>query len=467
MATRKRVEELRAGKTSEEQEQEREATRERVKGLRHKKKVRKSQSMSRVSEPLGPSKPGGCYWKEYAYRKKPEIKEREKERRRSKSEGQKGAMREYKRKWMAEVREVMSEEEKAEERSKARERMKIQRENMSKEARDKARGKARDGMKEMRKGFDDVDKFIANEKANKGMATEKNKAAGLKRKQEKGLVKAEAKEAERWPQKPEVTRFRVRETYYRGFLIRDSARPTCPEGVELDIGMAVTCYPAPTFTWFNLNFKDGKQIGTKTCGDEAKNRKLRIELKEQETCSSSSQEKRRKVAGVEEEVMADSWKDKEKMICSNWFFKSWRAGRTVMDEGTETLARKAFSHIRIWNTKVEDAGEYKVVAANEHGEVERTLTVDFTPTLVRDINHKELSVEPGDRACLAVEMSGGRVKWFKDTEVKDDPGFRVETVTELYKEFKEYEYEGEVKDATSYLRIRDCKPEDSGIYTGR
>ena len=100
--------------------------------------------------------------------------------------------------------------------------------------------------------------------------------------------------------------------------------------------------------------------------------------------------------------------------------------------------------------------------------MERTLTVDFTPTLVRDINHKELSVEPGDRACLAVEMSGGRVKWFKeDTEVKDDPGFRVETVTKLYKEFKEYEYEGEVKDATSYLRIRDCKPEDSGIYTGR
>jgi len=50
--------------------------------------------------------------------------------------------------------------------------------------------------------------------------------------------------------------------------------------VELDIGMGVTCYPAPTFTWF----KDGKQIGTKTCGDKAKNRKLRIEFKEQETC---------------------------------------------------------------------------------------------------------------------------------------------------------------------------------------
>ena len=94
-------------------------------------------------------------------------------------------------------------------------------------------------------------------------------------------------ERKTWPQKPEVTRFTVTETYYHGgFLIRDSARPTCPEGAQLQLTINVSCYPAPTFTWT----KDGQQIGKKVSGGTARQRgEEQVKEKSPESSASNQQ----------------------------------------------------------------------------------------------------------------------------------------------------------------------------------
>ena len=108
------------------------------------------------------------------------------------------------------------------------------------------------------------------------------------------------------------------ETYYHGgFLIRDSARPTCPEGAQLQLTINVSCYPAPTFTWT----KDGQQIGKKVSGGTARQRgEEQVKEKSSESSASNqqhavpAQEFQRRVEPTEKKGVTDFWKKQGKSI---------------------------------------------------------------------------------------------------------------------------------------------------------
>ena len=117
------------------------------------------------------------------------------------------------------------------------------------------------------------------------------------------------------------------------------------------------------------------------------------------------------MAGVQtQQKLPESIKDGKHKINSSWIFK----GLPVKYENGEkvrTIHRESTSQLHVSKVELSDAGLYRVRVRNEHGSVERSINVDFTPTLVKDINLKEVTVRSGgmDTFRLEVEMSGGEV----------------------------------------------------------
>ena len=85
--------------------------------------------------------------------------------------------------------------------------------------------------------------------------------------------------------------------------------------------------------------------------------------------------------------------------------------------------------------------------------------INFTPTLVKDINHKEGMVKTGDRLQLEVKMSGGFVKCFKDgtdvVNVSGSCGYQI---------YNNYNIN---RTDTSGHIFNDCKYEDTGTFIAK
>ena len=132
-------------------------------------------------------------------------------------------------------------------------------------------------------------------------------------------------------------------------------------------------------------------------------------------------------------------------------FASWNPiSRAQPDIGS------ADSTLYIDLTKPEDAGNYTVQVANLYGTIDHSFRIDFTPILVKDINLKEVQLEAGGRLSLEAEVSGARVRWYKDGEE-----LRIRKTAP-------YDPKAYVDDRqVSTLRVSRCTVEDSGSYVGR
>ena len=304
------------------------------------------------------------------------------------------------------------------------------------------------------------------------MAMEKNKAADRLRKAAKIVEKDKV---EKRPQAPTVRYTLAMECESPGSGRSGKAiRPTCILGEELTLTIKVECFPAPTFIWR----KDGKVIGKEVSGGTPLQRAMKA--KEASPCPDNLDRL------PLPKKLPKSWRKGRLGITSDWYHTTM--GRCVnprvgvehkceWDSGScqyeRVLARSATSTLKIYKTELGDAGSYSVQVTNLHGSWEHTFdNVDFTPTLVKDISASEVEVVAGTGSLqLDVEVSGGRVSWFKDgTEVKQlkhgekaKPGDLQERNVNVRGLLRIVTKNKEV----SSLRVCECKMDDAGTYIAK
>ena len=295
------------------------------------------------------------------------------------------------------------------------------------------------------------------------MATEANRAADRQRKAAKTLAKDKA---EKWPQAP-LSHISSRESHSPGSSKWGSAmRPTCILNENLTLKVSVKCFPAPTFIWK----KDGKMIGKEVSGGTPL--QITMKAREAEPVASENRSGLAKTNSQENrdqprpKNLPDFWRNGRHSISATWYFK-WiecvrdhRCHENAEIQGPcdykAVLARSASSELKICNTELGDAGTYSVQVKNLHGTTEHSFDIDFTPTLVKDMVPLELTVMAGTGSFkLEVEMSGGRVSWFKDgAEVQQE----YDRIWELH---------GHGRGEMSCLNVRKCKLEDAGRYVAK
>ena len=313
-----------------------------------------------------------------------------------------------------------------------------------------------------------TEEYKATDRARK--STEEYKAAA----REQRATKKIAEQSKMRPQAPEVHTAFAWEGY-GGDNICLSMRPTCILAEPWELSLNVRCHPAPTFTWKKDNKVLGKTIGAGT--PLQRNPQLKKKTHQQDDAPLILA--KGDSAGTEStEVVSDAKTDPGRMndyrlqtvtnqtktqdISNFWQKRRMRCSadwRPVCQLKPETGS--ATSSLRMDMTKPEDAGNYTVEVTNLQGTIEHSFRIDFTPTLVKDISLREASVDAGGTLNLEAEVSGARVRWYKDGE-----------------ELRIWKYTGKprthddpwayVKDSkVSSLKVFNCTVEDSGSYVGR
>ena len=161
----------------------------------------------------------------------------------------------------------------------------------------------------------------------------------------------EKKQKEEWPEAPQLHSKRLYDLN-GGHRVTE----TCSiVSISIKMQVEVKCFPRSSFMWF----KDGIEIVPK---------KGRIRC----------------------------WQD--------WEFK------TVFG-----LKRESNSTLELVRPTLEDEGIYTVKVNNQHGEIESTFNVNFTPTVIEDISEQEVTVRALlDPFTLKTKITGGQVMWFKN-----------------------------------------------------
>ena len=298
-----------------------------------------------------------------------------------------------------------------------------------------------------------TEKYKAADRARK--ATDKYKAEAKERRAKKKLAEENMK-----AKAPEVHKFWAWEGYGGNNSCR-SMRPTCILGEPVELKLDVHCYPAPTYTWK----KDNKEIGKTVSGGTPlqRNPQLKEEFQQQDDASFIDNSEginfnstlRRVTNQRKKQSIPDFWQ-KGRMSCSaDWY----PPGTLIPKDGHAT------STLKFDPTKPEDAGDYAVQVTNLHGTIDHFIRIDFTPTLVKDICLKEVQVEVGGDLTLEAEVSGARLRWYRDGEELRD------SYTEERRTGKPRSPNDSrvcVRDLqVSRLMVKNCTKKDSGRYQGR
>ena len=221
------------------------------------------------------------------------------------------------------------------------------------------------------------------------------------------------------PQAPEVHHAWPSEGY-DGINSCPSMRPTCILGEPWSLNLTVTSYPAPTFTWKKGNTEIGKTISGGT--PLQRNPQLKEETNQQDDASASFILTGDGSAGTEStstsaEVVpgrVDDFKQrpvinnaKKQSISNFWQKKRMRcSAQWTPNSRTNPKIGVAESKLYIDLTKPEDAGNYTVQVSNQHGTIDHSFRIDFTPILVKDISQREVQLEAaGGTLVLEAEVS--------------------------------------------------------------
>ena len=272
----------------------------------------------------------------------------------------------------------------------------------------KAKARARNANKEaMSKARERNATEEALAKARERMASEQNRAADKARKVKK---RSELALRNQWPQAPENMRFAA------GYVRTAQDSFICPAGVKVGMSVGADCYPAPVFTWK----KDGLIVGGEISGGTRRQiRKSRFAEKflasddsdeNSDDSSATDGSEDMLVKGmVEDKDLRSRWANKDVSIEAMWHYSSY---------GPSPATCYSESHLTINKTKPSDAGVYSVKMANLHGSSEKSIKISFTPTLVKDIDQRQVTVSSGMGSFrLEVLMAGGRVNWYRDGQL--------------------------------------------------
>ena len=201
----------------------------------------------------------------------------------------------------------------------------------------------------------------------------------------------EKKQKEEWPEAPQLHSKRLYDLN-GGHRVTE----TCSiVSISIKMQVEVKCFPRSSFMWF----KDGIEIVPK---------KGRIRC----------------------------WQD--------WEFK------TVFG-----LKRESNSTLELVRPTLEDEGIYTVKVINQHGEIESTFNVNFTPNGNEDISEQKVTVKAKiDALTLKTKVSGGKIRWFKDGVLLQQP---INGKLRMYVSSKDI----------STLEFKSCTMLDAGIYIGK
>jgi hypothetical protein len=324
------------------------------------------------------------------------------------------------------------------------------------QAKDREKASNRARIEALRAGQDDQAKDREKEADRERKASEKYKEADRKRKQHKRKTK---RLKEEWPQAPQVIGSLAMEKALEGsYKYADSIRPTCSLGERITLTIHVECFPAPTFLWK----KDGQSLCPYVSGGTLLQQKKRIAKAKYSDSDSDSDSDCSNVGMMLDRSLPSDWSNKRLRVDANWNFKrlDYQNAPEFNSMGEYdgelpskvVLARCADSTLTIKKSELKDLGTYTVEVSNQHGYAEKSFNINFTPTLVKDISCKKVTVESGNTFSLEVEISGGRVVWLKDsyTPVNEKPGrFHVE------------------HHEVTTLKVFRSQEEDSGTYTAR
>ena len=294
-----------------------------------------------------------------------------------------------------------------------------------------------------------------NQKYRERMTEEARDASLNKKAEANKKTRQDKRDIEQAPQAPDVSVIHSSE----GRSGRSSARPTCAMDGCLELRVNVNCFPAPTYTWT----KDGKMIGCEIGGGEVVQKEDEVEKTEEVSESEESFDEEDR-AGVETKQKLPQCVHEEKFrLSSFWIFKGLPV-KYQNGKKDRTLHRNSNSKLEVSNLELSDAGNYKVKVKNEHGTAERSIKVDFTPTLVKDINMEEVTVRSGgeDKFRLEVNMSGGEVKWYNDGEqVVESKPWEQRIIVSYARNIKGTE------DGIFYLEVQECEFKNAGTYVAK
>ena len=303
-----------------------------------------------------------------------------------------------------------------EERAKARERnatedakAKAKERNATEEAKDKDRiRKTTEESKAKARERNATDEALA--KARERMASEQNRAADKARKAKK---RCELALRDQWPEAPK-NGISVRSGPFTGSgypsesAVQHGDSFICPAGVPVMISTAAKCYPAPIFTWR----KDGVIMGGEISGgtrNQIRKKFLASDDNSDDSSATDDSEDMHEKGMVEDLALPCARATKGLSIEALWYYCSY---------GPRPAKRNSSSWITIFKAKCSDAGVYSVKMANLHGSTEKSIKISFTPTLVKDIDQRQVTVSSGMGSFrLEVLMAGGRVNWYRDGQL--------------------------------------------------
>ena len=301
-----------------------------------------------------------------------------------------------------------------EERAKARERnatedakAKAKERNATEEAKDKDRiRKTTEESKAKARERNATDEALA--KARERMASEQNRAADKARKAKK---RRELALRDQWPEAPK-NGISVRSGPFKGSgypsAVQHGDSFICPAGVPVMISTAAKCYPAPIFTWR----KDGVIMGGEISGgtrNQIRKKFLASDDNSDDSSATDGSEDMHEKGMVEDLALPCARATKGLSIEALWYYCSY---------GPRPAKRNSSSWLTIFKAKSSDAGVYSVKMANLHGSTEKSIKISFTPTLVKDIDQRQVTVSSGMGSFrLEVLMAGGRVNWYRDGQL--------------------------------------------------
>ena len=169
-------------------------------------------------------------------------------------------------------------------------------------------------------------------------------------------------------------------------------------------------------------------------------------------------------AGVETKQKLPQYVHNRKFrLSSFWIFKGLPM-KYQNGKKDRTLHRRSDSRLEVSELELSDAGLYKVKVSNENGTVERSIMVDFTPKVVKDINMKEVTVRSGgeDKFRLEVDLSGGKVKWYKDgKQLVNSKPWEQRIIVSYARKIKG------TKNGMFYLEVQECEFKNAGTYVAK
>ena len=176
------------------------------------------------------------------------------------------------------------------------------------------------------------------------------------------------------------------------------------------ISTAAKCYPAPIFTWR----KDGVIVGGEISGgtrNQIRKKFLASDDNSDDSSATDGSEDMHEKGMVEDLALPGARANKAlgMSIEAWWYYCSY---------GPRPAKRNSSSSLTIFKAKSSDAGVYSVKMANLHGSTEKSIKISFTPTLVKDIDQRQVRVSSGMGSFrLEVLMAGGRVNWYRDGQL--------------------------------------------------